>query len=287
MKRTKSIIISSLSLAALFTTTSLIADDSANPMGISITTGIEAYEDSPSSSLSKGHGLSFIWDDLRYDQAYLANKSYIRARATYVYESDAERYDDDRYRHSGDVYFSYQRGISTFGQDDAYVLGIHGRFDGHYNSQQLEEFEQQATVGLAINRRFDDVNPYDMGFIVGLAYNEEEKDDDWPREELGHGEDVLNRSGYGYYFEWDNRYTFSHTGVQLFLKYSRYDGDWGYDSDQFYEKDTLSFGIAAPLANKNNIFKFTTTYIKRDYELDLIGFDDTLYRVDMSYIHYF
>ena len=146
-----------------------------SPMGISLITGLEAYEDSPSSSLSKGHGLSFLWDDLHYDQPYQPNKAYISGRGTYIYESDAEKYDDDRYRHSGDFAVSYQRSFTEWGKKNEYLISFLGRAEGHYNCQQLEEFELQTTAGVAINRRFDGVNPYDLGLIFGLAYNRRRK----------------------------------------------------------------------------------------------------------------
>ncbi|SQH74710.1 conserved protein of unknown function [Shewanella benthica] len=237
--------------------------------------------------MSRGGGLSFIWDDLRYDNTYQLDSNYFRVRGTYYYELDSEKYDEDRFRNSADLKFNYQRPFASFGEAHEYLLSFHGRYEGHYNSQQLEELEQLIVAGLALNTRFNDVNHYDLGLTLGFAYSEEEKDDDWPREEMGHGEDVLNRAGFGYFFEWSNAYTFAHSGVQLMAKLSRYDGNWSYDKGQFYTVDRLTFSAVIPLADENNLLHFTSQYINRDYELDLLGFKDTLYRVAVEYIHYF
>lgn len=258
-----------------------------NPYAISILAGLESYPDSESSSMSRGGGLSFIWDDLRYNNIHQLDTNYFRVRGTYYYERDSEKYDEDRFRDSADLKFNYQRPFTSFGEDQSYLLSFHGRYEGHYNSQQLEEFEQLVVAGLALNTRFTGTNHYDLGLTLGLAYSEEEKDDDWPREEMGHGEDVLNRAGFGYFFEWSNAYTFAHNGVQLTAKFSRYDGQWSYDTGQFYKVDRLTFGAVMPLANENNLLHFSTQYINRDYELDLLGFEDTLYRVAVEYVHYF
>ncbi|QFU25119.1 hypothetical protein FM038_000905 [Shewanella eurypsychrophilus] len=262
-------------------------ESSVNPYAISVLAGLESYPDSEASSMSRGGGLSFIWDDLRYNNVYQLDTNYFRVRGTYYYERDAEKYDEDRYRNSADLKLNYQRPFYSFGEEQEYLLSIHGRYEGHYNSQQLEEFEQLAVAGLAFNTRFSGTNHYDLGLILGLGYSEEEKDDDWPREEMGHGEDVLNRAGFGYFFEWSNAYTFAHSGVQLTAKFSRFDGNWSYDAGQFYKVDRLTLGAVVPLANENNLLHFSSQYITRDYELDLIGFEDTLYRVAVEYVHYF
>lgn len=60
------------------------AAEASSPVAISLLSGIEAYEDSPHSSLSKGVGISVIWDDLKYDQKYQVGQHYIRARGTYT-----------------------------------------------------------------------------------------------------------------------------------------------------------------------------------------------------------
>lgn len=261
------------------------AEDS--PWAASLIAGLESYPDSEFSSMSRGGGISLIWDDLRYDNTYQLNQNYVRARATYYVERDSEKYDNDRYRDSMDLRASYQRPFATFGQDDTYLVSLHGRYEGHYNSQQLEEYEQLAVVGLSLNRRFSDVNHYDLGLIAGVGYSEEEKDDDWPREEMGRGEETLNRTGFGYLLEWSNQYTFAHSGVQLGVKLTHFDGNWHYDAGQFYTMDRFTVEVVTPLANANNLLHFTSQYISRDYELDLLGFEDTLYRVAVEYVHYF
>lgn len=258
-----------------------------SPFGMSVLVGLEAYPDSPYSSLSRGTGLAFIWDDLGYQNAAQLGHNYIRAHVTYYRERDSEQYDIDRFRNSGAVNVSFQRPFKALGEQDDYLLGVYARYDGHYNHQQLEEFETLAITGLSLNKRFSNVNNYDFGLIAGLAYSEEEKDDDWPREVMGHGTDVLGRSGLGYYLEWKNAYTFAHNGVQLSASLSRYDGRWNYDDGQFYVVDNLQFGIIVPLSDSKNLFRLTTEYISRDYELDLLGFEDVLYRVGIEYIHYF
>lgn len=264
-----------------------------SPFAISAILGAEAYEDSPNSSLSRGMGISFVWDDLKYDSPYKLNRHYVQAKATYYYEKDAEHYDSDRYRNSGDFKFNYQHPLTSFddgdpSNNDTYIISLLGRYEGHYNSQQLEEFEQLAIAGLALNRRFTGSNHYDLGLRIGLAYSEEEKDDDWPREHMGiENETLLNRAGFGYYVEWQNRYTYGHSGLQLIADYSRYDGRWQYDAGQFYTVNRLSFGVITPLADQNNLLHFMTQYINRDYEVELLGFEDTLYRVAAEYVHYF
>ncbi|WP_076413303.1 hypothetical protein [Shewanella sp. UCD-KL12] len=273
--------------ACLPVATQALANTQQGPFALSVLAGLESYPDSESSAMSRGGGLSFIWDDLRYNNTYQLDKNYFRARGTYYYERDSEMYDEDRYRDSADLKINYQRPFASFGDTQEYLISFHGRYEGHYNSQQLEEFEQLAVAGLSLNSRFTDTNHYDLGLTLGLAYSEEEKDDDWPREEMGHGEDVLNRAGLGYFVEWSNAYTFAHSGVQLTAKVSRFDGLWAYDEGQFYTVDRLTFGVVTPLADENNLLHFMTQYISRDYELDLIGFDDTLYRVAVEYIHYF
>ncbi|EDQ02421.1 hypothetical protein [Shewanella benthica] len=70
-------------------------------------------------------------------------------------------------------------------------------------------------------------------------------------------------------------------------KLSRYDGNGSYDKGQFYTVDRFTFSAVIPLADENNLLHFTSQYINRDYELDLLGFKDTLYRVAVEYIHYF
>ncbi|CAM4072067.1 hypothetical protein [Shewanella aquimarina] len=266
---------------------SAFADSDNSPYAMSLIAGLESYPDSEFSSMSRGGGLSFIWDDLRYNNVYQLDTNYFRVRGTYYYERDSEKYDEDRFRNSMDLRFNYQRPFATLGAQQDYLLSFHGRYEGHYNSQQLEEFEQLAVAGLSLNRRFSDVNHYDLGLTLGLGYSEEEKDDDWPREEMGRGEEDLNRAGFGYFFEWSNKYTFAHTGVQLGAKWSRFDGQWSYDADKFYTMDRLTLEVIMPLANQNNLLHFTTQYISRDYEVDLLGFEDTLYRVAVEYVHYF
>lgn len=258
-----------------------------SPYAMSLIAGLEAYPDSEYSSMSRGGGISFIWDDLRYNNVYQLDKNYFRVRATYYYERDPEKYDEDRYRNSMDFRFNYQRPFMTLGSHDDYLLSFHGRYEGHYNSQQLEEFEQLAVAGLSIHRRFGGQNHYDLGLTLGLGYSEEEKDDDWPREEMGHGEEALNRAGLGYFFEWNNRYTFAQSGVQLAAMWSRFDGQWAYDADKFYTMDRLTLEVVTPLGDHNNLLHFMTQYISRDYEVDLLGFEDTLYRVAVEYVHYF
>ncbi|QYJ97496.1 hypothetical protein K0J45_18675 [Shewanella alkalitolerans] len=275
-----------LGLAGLLSFPAL-ADSDNSPFAMSLIAGLESYPDSEFSSMSRGGGLSFIWDDLRYDNVYQLDNNYFRVRGTYYYERDSEKYDEDRFRNSMDLRFNYQRPFARLGEQQDYLLSFHGRYEGHYNSQQLEEFEQLAVAGLSLNRRFGNVNHYDLGLTLGLGYSEEEKDDDWPREEMGRTEEELNRAGFGYFFEWSNKYTFAHTGVQLGAKWSRFDGQWGYDADKFYTMDRLTLEVIMPLANQNNLLHFTTQYISRDYEVDLLGFEDTLYRVAVEYVHYF
>ncbi|MGE6650366.1 hypothetical protein ACQKE0_13910 [Shewanella colwelliana] len=283
MKATQ--LLASLLVAGLSTTA--FASTEQSPFAASIIAGLESYPDSEFSSMSRGGGISLIWDDLRYNNSYQLDQNYFRVRGTYYYERDSEKYDEDRFRNSADLKFNYQRPFTSFGQDNEYLLSIHARYEGHYNSQQLEEFEQLAVAGLSLDRRFGQNNFYDVGIILGLAYSHEEKDDDWPREEMGQGEEMLGRQGMGYFFEWKNSYTFGHTGVQLIANYSRYDGRWAYDADKFYTMDRVTFGVVTPLANENNLLHFTTQYISRDYEVDLLGFEDTLYRVAVEYVHYF
>ncbi|UJF22399.1 hypothetical protein [Shewanella sp. OMA3-2] len=270
---------------ALLLSPSSIADDS--PFAMSVIAGLESYPDSEFSSLSRGMGMSFIWDELRYQNTLELNKNYFRARATYYYERDSELYDDDRFRDSMDAKIHYYRPLTVFGDQQQYLLSGHARYEGHYNSQQLEEFEQLAVAGLSLNRRFTAVNNYDLRFTAALGYSEEEKDDDWPRESGGFGVEALGRSGLGYFLEWDNRYTFSHSNVQIQASLSRFDGRWQYDDGKFYVVNKLTFGVIVPLGDENNLLHFVSQYIQRDYEQDLIGFDDVLYRVGAEYIHYF
>jgi hypothetical protein len=264
-----------------------LTDTQAKPFGLSLLMGMESYLDSPHSSLSRGAGISFIWDDMRDPSAFKIGQGVIQTRFTYYYEKDSEVYDIDRFRSSGDAQFIYQAPFAHLGEQNGYLLSFQGRYEGHYNSQQLEEFEQLALVGLALDRRFSDINHYDVGFILAAGFSEEEKDDDWPREQLGHGTDVLGRSGFGLYMELNNGYTFSHTGVQLQGSISRYAGHWFYDNNQFYEVNKFNFRVIVPLANQNNLLRFSGQIISREYELDLVGFKDTLYRGGIEYLHYF
>jgi hypothetical protein len=278
-------VLSSLLLANI--STSVMAEEKALPLAASVIVGLESYPDSEYSSMSRGAGFSIIWDDRRYNNGLKLDENYIRGRATYYHEKDSEKYDDDRYRNSMDAKLHYYRPFTSFGDQQQYIVSAHARVEGHYNSQQLEELEILAIAGLGLNRRFTDVNHYDLGFVLGAGYSEEEKDDDWPRQELGHGVDVLGRSGLGYFVEWNNAYTFTNSGVQITASYSHFSGEWAYDDNQFYKVDHLKFGVIVPLGNQNNLLHFATEYISRDYELDLIGFDDVLYRVGAEYIHYF
>ncbi|MCL1050913.1 hypothetical protein L2755_14940 [Shewanella abyssi] len=274
-------------IATSFLSGQVSAAESDSPFAISIVSGMETYEDSPDSSLSKGVGLSLIWDDLRYDQTYKLDKNYFRVRGTYYYESNSENYDEDRYRDSMDMKFHYQRPFMNINDNANHTLSFFGHYEGHYNSQQLEEFEQLAVVGLGLNNRYGEVNHYDLGLTLGVAYSEEEKDDDWPREYKGITEDELNRRGFGYYFSWTNRYTFGHTGVQLAFDYNRYDGLWNYQDGKSYKFNRINMSVVVPLANNNNLLHFISQYIDRKSEQDLIGFDDVLYRVAVEYVHYF
>jgi hypothetical protein len=255
--------------------------------GVSLLAGLESYPDSEHSSMSRGIGISLIRNDLKYDQAMSLENDYLQMRFTYYYELDSEKYDIDRFRNSGDLKLHYTKPVAEFGNEDQYLVSIHGRYEGHYNSQQLEEFEQLALAGVRVDRRFSDINHYDLSFTAGVAYSEEEKDDDWPRNELGLGTDVLHREGFGYLVEVDNRYTFTQSGVQLALKISRFDGRWHYDNQKFYTADKLEFHVVTPLSNQLNLLHFTSQYIHRDYELELLGFKDTLFRVRVEYLHYF
>ena len=223
-----SLILANISIAVM-------AEEKALPLAASVIVGLESYPDSEYSSMSRGGGFSIIWDDRRYNNGLKLDEIYIRARATYYFEKDSEKYDNDRYRDSMDAKFHFYRPFTSFGDQQQYIVSAHTRVEGHYNSQQLEEFEILAIAGLGLNRRFTDVNHYDLGFVLGAGYSEEEKDDDWPRNELDH----------------------------------------------------LKFGVIVPLGNQNNLLHFATEYVSRDYELDLIGFDDVLYRVGAEYIHYF
>lgn len=274
-------------IATSFLSGQVSASESDSPFAVSIVSGMETYEDSPDSSLSKGIGLSLIWDDLRYDQTYKLDKNYFRVRGTYYYESNSENYDEDRYRDSMDMKFHYQRPFMNINDNANHTLSFIGHYEGHYNSQQLEEFEQLAVVGLGLNNRYGEVNYYDLGLSLGVAYSEEEKDDDWPRESQGITEDELNRRGYGYYFSWTNRYTFGHTGVQLAFDYNRYDGQWNYQDGKSYKFNRINMSVVVPLANNNNLLHFISQYIDRKSEQDLIGFDDVIYRVAVEYVHYF
>ncbi|MBB1268833.1 hypothetical protein [Shewanella sp. SR44-3] len=258
-----------------------------SPLGLSLLMGMESYLDSPHSSLSRGAGVSFIWDEMRDPSSFKIGQGVIQTRFTYYYEKDSEVYDIDRFRSSGDAKFIYQVPFAHLGAHHDYLLSFQGRYEGHYNSQQLEEFEQLALAGLALERRFSDINHFDVGLILAAGFSEEEKDDDWPREQLGHDTDVLGRSGFGLYMELNNSYTFSHTGVQLQGSISRYAGHWFYDDNQFYEVNKFNVRVIVPLANQNNLLRFSGQIIAREYELDLIGFKDTLYRAGIEYLHYF
>jgi hypothetical protein len=255
--------------------------------GVSLLAGLESYPDSEHSSMSRGAGVSFIRNDLKYDQRLELDNDYLQMRFTYYYELDSEKYDIDRIRNSGDLKLHYTKPVAEFGNHNQYLVSLHSRYEGNYNSQQLEEFEQLALAGVRVDRRFSDINHYDLSFTAGVGYSEEEKDDDWPRNELGLGTDVLHRAGFGYLVELDNRYTFTHSGVQLALKVSHFDGRWYYDNHQFYTVDKLEFHVVAPLSNQLNLLHFTSQYIHRDYELDLLGFKDTLFQVGVEYLHYF
>ncbi|EDQ02419.1 hypothetical protein [Shewanella benthica] len=79
---------------------------------------------------------------MRYDNTYQLDSNYFRVRGTYYYELDSEKYDEDRFRNSADLKFNYQRPFASFGEAQKYLLSFHGRYEGHYNSQQLEELEQ-------------------------------------------------------------------------------------------------------------------------------------------------
>jgi hypothetical protein len=255
--------------------------------GVSLLAGLESYPDSEHSSMSRGAGVSFIRNDLKYDQRLELDNDYLQMRFTYYYELDSEKYDIDRIRNSGDLKLHYTKPVAEFGNHNQYLVSLHSRYEGNYNSQQLEEFEQLALAGVRVDRRFSDINHYDLSFTAGVGYSEEEKDDDWPRNELGLGTDVLHRAGFGYLVELDNRYTFTHSGVQLALKVSHFDGRWYYDNHQFYTVDKLEFHVVAPLSNQLNLLHFTSQYIHRDYELELLGFKDTLFQVGVEYLHYF
>lgn len=257
------------------------------PFGLSLLAGMESYLDSPHSSLSRGAGISFIWDEMRDPSKLELGQGLIQAHFTYYYEKDSEVYDIDRFRSSGNTKLIFQAPFMHLGDHQEYLLSVQGRYEGHYNSQQLEEFEQLALVGLALNRRFSGVNHYDLGLVLATGFSEEEKDDDWPREQLGHGTDVLGRSGFGLYMELSNSYTFSHTGVQLQALISRYAGHWFYGTNQFYEVNTFNLGVLVPLTNQHNVLRLSSQSIAREYELDLVGFKDTLYRASIEYIHYF
>lgn len=92
----------------------------------------------------------------------------------------------------------------------------------------------------------------------------------------------MHREGFGYLVELDNRYTFTHSGAQLALIVSHFDGRWHYDNHQFYTADKLEFHVVIPLSNQLNLLYFTSQYIHRDYELELLGFKDTLFRVEWN-----
>jgi hypothetical protein len=262
-------------------------DAQSKPFGLSLLLGMESYLDSPHSSLSRGAGLSFIWDEMRDPSRFDIGQHLLQTRFTYYYEKDSEVYDIDRFRSSGDTKFIYQSPFARLGTSEQYLLSFQARYEGHYNSQQLEEFEQLALLGLAVNRRFSDINHYDVGLVLATGFSEEEKDDDWPREQLGHDTDVLGRSGFGLYMEVSNGYTFSHTGVQLQASISRYAGHWSYGDNQFYEVNKFNVKVIVPLANQHNLLRFSGQIIAREYELDLIGFKDSLYRAGVEYLHYF
>ncbi|NKF52761.1 hypothetical protein G3R49_19580 [Shewanella sp. WXL01] len=284
-------LIKTAQLGLLFATTvslsaQLYAQDDS-PFAVSLISGMEAYPESPDSSLSRGVGARLIYSNLRYVDPYQLGANHYDIRLSYFYEKDSEKYDEDRYRDSMDWKLRYQRPLMAFGDNDDYLLSIHARHEGHYNSQQLEEFEMLTLAGVALDRRFGSDNYYDLGFVAALGYSNEEKDDDWPRENGGHGEDVLGRKGYGYYLEWNNAYTFAHSGVQLNATLRTFQGNWKYDAGQFYVQDQLNINVIVPLANQNHLLTFATQYIKRDYELDLIGFEDVLYRAAASYTYYF
>ena len=236
------------------------------------------YEDSPDHAVSRGIGLSLIWDDRGYDETYALGVNYFHIRGTFFHEHDSEVYDDERDSGSASFKFNYQRAFTRLSDADDFTLSYMAKYEYDYNTHQLEEFEHLAVTGLVLNRRSGKVNPYDLGLTVGLAYSEEEKDDDQPRAVQVVDRHQLNRRGFGYFFEWSNRYTFTDTGVQLSLAYRRYDGLWAYDDSKSYAFDRITAGVGMPIADQRIFLHVSGQYISRHSERDLIGFDDTLYR---------
>jgi hypothetical protein len=244
---------------------------------IAIPIGVEFYEDKPGNAMPRGLGLSLIWDDRAYDDTYTLGVNYFHIRGTLFHEHDSEVYDETRNRGSASFEFNYQRAFTRLSDADDFTLSYMAKYEYDYNTHQLEEFEHLAVTGLVLNRRSGKVNPYDLGLTLGLAYSEEEKDDDQPRVVQIFDRHELNRSGFGYFFECSNRYTFTGTGLQLSLAYRRYDGLWGYDDSKSYAFDRITVGVGMPIADQRIFLHVSGQYSSRHSERDLIGFDDNLY----------
>ena len=247
-------------------------------LAIAIPIGAEFYEDSPDNAISRGLGVSLIWDDRGYDETYTEGVNYFHIRATLYHEHNSEVYDDTRERDSASFEFNYQRAFMRLSDVDDFTLSYMAKYEYDYNAHQLEEFERLAVTGLVLNRRSGKVNHHDSGLTLGLAYSEEEKDDDQPRAVQVVDRHQLNRRGFGYFFEWSNRYTFTGTGVQLSLAYSRYEGLLGYDDHKSYAFDRITVGVGMPIVDQRIFMHISGHYRSLHSEQDLIGFDDRLYR---------
>lgn len=266
--------------------TQLFANETHTHLSLSVLTRIETYDDSPNRSVSAGVGLSLAWKNLDYDQNRELDTNYFELQFTYYKEQDAEQYDEDRNDASGEILLRLQRALFNPRRNTDSTLNFVGIYEAHYNSQQLEEFERLTVVGLALNNRLGAANNYDLGLTLGVAHNEEEKDDDLPRIFQEIDDDQLNRSGYGYYVEWNNQYNFTESKWRLSLDLSRYEGLWAYQ-DKPYAVDRIAVGFVVPFADRHSSLQFSSEYIIRKSEQDLIGFDDELSRTTIKYAYQF
>lgn len=153
------------------------------------------------------------------------------------------------------------------------------------NSQQLEEFEYMAALGPALVRRFGNDTSVDMVLGLSMACNEEEKDDDWPRENFDIGRDKLNRRGCGQYLQWKSRITLP-TATEFGVSLDYYEGTLSY-GDQYYRRERANLYMHVPLTRRHHHLRLTVTITDRDAEIDFTGFDDRLRQASLQYIYRF
>ena len=253
---------------------------------IGLATGVEGYAESDHNSYTANRELILGWRGRKWSAPARQGVTDVHARVVQAEDKDPEKSDSERYRDSTRWFADVVRPFHALSSGPRpWLLAAWGWLEGAENHQQLEEREYMGAAGLGLDKRIGTGGQWDIRAGLALACNEEEKDDDWPRENFDIGRDQLGRRGCGWFGRWNNQVRLP-TGTVLGAKLDYYDGRFDYGT-QDYRRGRAELYMRVPLVSPSHMLRVSGRTIRRHAELDLLGFEDQLNQVGLAYWYRF